>query len=164
MQLELRPAPGFVISANPGMDTELFQEEFCRFIGVPDSIPVPVAIDQLTGGLIPNSPENMEKINFMLAFVATQKPTSLVEAQLIIQLLSTHSLASKMLKKASSERWPENIEKYTNIAMKLTRGYKSGMESLAKYRRNGRQFMHIEHVHVEKDAHAIIGNVGRGVG
>jgi len=164
MHLEPLHSSSIVISANPGMDPELFQEEFCRFIGIPDSIPVPVAIDQLTGGLIPNNPENIEKLNFMLAFVATQKPTSVVEAQLLIQLLSTHNLASKMLKKASSERWPENIEKYTNIAMKLTRGYKSGLESLAKYRRNGKQFMHIEHVHVEKDANAIIGNVDRGVG
>ncbi|GEM_PF-5043034 len=164
MQLEHRPTSSSVISANPGMDPELYQEEFCRFVGVPDSIPVPVAINQLTGGLIPNTPENQENINFMLAFVATQKPTSMVEAQLLIQLLSIHNLASKMLKKASEERWPENIEKYTNIAMKLTRGYKSGMESLAKYRRNGKQFMHIEHVHVEKDANAIIGSVDRGVG
>jgi len=164
MQLEPVHASSVVISANPGMDPDLFQEEFCRLVGIPESIPVPVAIEQLTGGLIPNSPENKEKINFMLAFVAAQRPTSLVEAQLLVQLMTTHSLASKMLKKASTERWPENIEKYTNIAMKLTRGYKSGMESLGKYRRNGKQFMHIEHVHVDKDANAIIGNVDRGVG
>ncbi len=162
MQLAPVHASSIVISANPGMDPDLFQEEFCRLVGIPESIPVPVAIEQLTGGLIPNSPENKEKINFMLAFVAAQRPTSLVEAQLLVQLMTTHSLASKMLKKASSERWPENIEKYTNIAMKLTRGYKSGMESLGKYRRNGKQFMHIEHVHVDKDANAIIGNVDRG--
>ena len=88
MQLEPVHASSIVISANPGMDPDLFQEEFCRLVGIPESIPVPVAIEQLTGGLIPNSPENKEKINFMLAFVAAQRPTSLVEAQLLVQLNS----------------------------------------------------------------------------
>ena len=162
MQLALNSEFRNALTANPGMDPELFQEEFCRLIGLPESIPIPIAINQLTGGLVPVTLDNREKINFMLAFVAAQKPASLLEAQLLVQLLSAHCLAARMLEKATKEKWPENIEKYVNIAMKLTRGYKGGMESLAKYKRDGKQFMHIEHVHVEKDANAIIGNMSRG--
>ena len=77
-------------------------------------------------------------------------------------MISAHQLCTKMLKKASNETWPDEIEKFVNIAMKLSRGYKKGMESLAKYRRDGKQFLYIEHVHIEKDANAVIGTVGRG--
>ena len=150
------------IFADPGLDLDLFQEEFCRTVGIPASIPVSVAINQLTGGLMPPAPENKEKINYLLAFVAAQKPASLLEAQLLIQMLSAHQLCTKMLKKASNETWPDEIEKFVNIAMKLSRGYKKSLESLAKYRRDGKQFLYIEHVHIEKDANAVIGTVGRG--
>lgn len=159
MHSEISPWTGDALTADPGLDLDLYQEEFCRLLGMPDSIPVALVIDQLTGGLIRQTPENREKINFLLAFVASQKPATLIEAQLLVQLLSSHSLATTMLKRATDERWPENIDKYVNIATKLSRSYKTGLESLAKYRRDGKQYMYIEHVHVDKDANAIIGNI-----
>ena len=164
MQLELNADTVDVLTANPGLDLDLFREQFCTLLGMPESIPVSLVVQQLIGGLVSPTPENQEKINYLLAFVATQKPASLLEAQLLLQMFSSHHLATEMLKKASEERWPENIEKYVNIAMKLSRGYKGGLESLARYRRDGRQYMFIEHVHVGKDANAVIGNVQRGVG
>lgn len=150
------------ITAHPGLDPDLFQEEFCESMGFPESIPVPVAINQITGGLIAPTPENKEKINFILALVAAQKPSSLLEAQMLVQLFSAHQLFTEMLKKATDEIWPENIDKYVNIAMKLSRGYKNGLESLAKYRRDGKQYLFIERVHIDKGANAIIGNIERG--
>jgi len=162
MHLQLNPDINNAISANPGLDPDLFKEEFCSLLGLPESIPTPVIIDQITGGAVSSTPENQENINFLLALVASQNPTSLLEAQLLVQMMSAHRLCTEMLQKASSERWPENIDKYINIATKLSRGYKKGLETLAKYRRNGKQYMHIEHVHVEKDSNAIIGNIDRG--
>ena len=147
---------------DPGLDIELFQQQFCQLIGIPESIPVALAIKEIIGGLIPFTPENQEPINYVLAFVAAQKPSSLLEAQLFVQLLATHRLCTQMLKNAADERWPENIEKYVNIAAKLSRGYTKGLESLLKYRRDGKQYFYIEHVHVEKGAQAVIGNVSRG--
>jgi len=161
MQGVTKPATNELIS-DPGLDLGLFQEEFCTLIGMPESIPVPIAISQLMGGLIPLTPENQEKINYILACAATLNPTSILEAQLLIQLLAAHQLCTKMLKTAADERWPENIDKYVNIAMKLSRGYKNGLESLGKYRRDGKQYFFIERVHIEKDTNAIIGNIERG--
>jgi hypothetical protein len=162
MHLQLNPETKNAISANPGLDPDLFKEEFCSLLGLPESIPTSVIINQLTGETSPSTPENQEKINFLLALVASQNPGSLLEAQLLMQMMSAHQLCTEMMQKASSERWPENIDSYVNIAMKLSRGYKNGLETLAKYRRNGKQYMHIEHIHVEKDANAIIGKIDRG--
>lgn len=159
MKIETNPHIDYEISSHPGFDLDFFQQEFSELIGMPTSIPITVVIDQLIGDLISKDPLNKERVNYMLAFVATQKPASLLEAQLLIQLLSIHRFYTEMLHKATEEKYPENIDKYTNIAMKLFRGYKTGLETLAKYRRNGKQSIHIEHIHVEKNANALIGNV-----
>jgi len=151
------------ISADPGLDLALYQEQFCRhLIGLPDTIPVHKGIEQIVGDLIPVIPENYEKINFFLAFVAAQSPKTLLEAQLLVQLHASHRLCMQMLRNAAKETWPDSIEKYTNIAMKLSRGYKQGIEALAKYRRDGKQHLYIERINVEKDAQALIGNINRG--
>lgn len=153
---------GEVFSANPGLDPEEFQEEFCRQIGLPETIPATTAVDQIIGDLIERSPENSEKINWYLAFIVAQRPKSLLEAQLLAQLLASHQLCTRMLKRASKENWPEGIDKFTNIAIKLSRAYRQGLETLAKYRRDGKQTIFIERVNVEKDAHALFGTVERG--
>lgn len=161
MQVSI-PGTGEVISADPALEPERFQEQICELLGLPATIPTAKAIEQLVGGLVPVTPENEEKINFFLAFVVAHKPKSLLEAQLLVQLLASHKLCTRMLQKAHKETWPENIDKYVNIAMKLSRGFKSGLEALAKYRRDGKQYLFIERVTVEKDGQALFGNVERG--
>lgn len=159
-QIETQPQED-LISADPGLDIELFQQQFCHLIGLPDTIPVAKVIEQLIGDWYPATPENQEPINYILAQVASHNPRSLLEAQLVLQMLISHRLCMRMLRKANKESWPESIDKYANIANKLSRGYKSGMESLAKYQRAGKQYLYIERVNVEKDGQAVIGNVSR---
>ena len=161
MQISLEEETQGIITADPGLDPELFQRQFCEMIGLPESVPVAKAVEQLIGDWYPAIPENQEPINFILAQVASHNPRSMLEAQLLVQMLICHRLCMRMMKKASNETWPENIDKYTNTAMKLSRGFKSGMESLAKYRRDGKQYLYIERINVEKDGQAVIGNVSR---
>jgi hypothetical protein len=123
------------ISAHPGLDIQEFREQFFESIGFPKNIPSNVAIAQLLGDLFPSAPENEEKKNYLLACVATHQPGSLIQAQILVQLLVSHTLCSKMLQKASSEIWPDSIDKYANIAIKLSRNFKNGMEALAKCRK-----------------------------
>jgi hypothetical protein len=104
-------------------------------LGFTESIPYPVVINQVLGGLFPPAQEDKEPINYVLAFVAAEKPDSLLEAQMLAQLFASHQLYTQMLKKASGENWWEDVEKYVDIAMKVSRGHKNTLESLAKYRR-----------------------------
>jgi len=154
-------AKGSIITADPGFDSGLFQEQFCEMIGLPETMPVVNAVEQLMGDWCPVTPENQELINFVLAQVASHNPGSLLEAQLLVQMLISHRLCMRMLRKANKESWPESIDKYANIANKLSRGYKSGMESLAKYRRDGKQYLYIERINIENDGQAVIGNISR---
>ncbi|MFO7770204.1 MAG: hypothetical protein R6V38_02430 [Roseovarius gahaiensis] len=149
-------------TADPWFEKETFQKEFRQSIGVPESIPMATAIGQLLGGLYSVTPENEEKINFLLALVASHNPRSLIEAQLLVQMQGAHMLSTKMLKKAESAAYPEVAEKYTNISTKLSRGFRQGLETLSKYRRGGKQYLYIERVNVEKDGQAMIGNMEGG--
>lgn len=149
-------------TADPWFEKETFLEEFRQSIGVSESIPTATTIDQLLGGLYSVTPENEEKIAFLLAMVASHNPKSMIEAQLLIQMQGAHMLATKMLKKAESSAFPEVAEKYINISTKLSRGFRQGLETLAKYRRGGKQYLYIERVNVEKDGQAMIGNMEGG--
>ncbi len=165
MELEKWGEPeNLEIEADPGLDLEQYPEEFCKMIGVPETTPVYTALDQLMGGFIEVKPENMEKINMFLSFVAAQKPRSFLEAQLIVQMIYCHRLSARMLKKAGKELFPEVADKYLNMGVKLSRVFKNGLETLSKFRRDGKQYFYIEHVNVEKDAQAVIGNVNKGGG
>ncbi len=131
-------------------------------LGIPNNVSLYTALNQLFGHLMPIIPENEEKINVLLQVLMINRPKSVLEAQLMVQLLMCHRLSTKMLSKTAKEPFPEIAEKYLNMAVKLSRVFTKGMETLSKVRRDGKQHIYIEHVTVEKDAQAIIGNVNKG--
>ena len=143
-------------------DTEMTQAQLCYNLGISEKVPAYTVLDQLFGDIVEIIPENEEKINVFLNLVIAHQPKSLLEAQLIVQMLICHKLNSRMLKKFSQETFPEIQEKYLNMAMKLTRNFNSAIETLGKYRRGGKQHISIEHISVEKDAQAMIGNINGG--
>lgn len=154
-----------VVTADPGLDPDRFQQQVCELLEVPGTVPAAKVVEQLVGHLIPITPENQESINWLLAFVVSQNPKSLLEAQLIVEILQCHRLCTKMLNKAGKESWPEGAEKYVNTSAKLARSFRAGLETLGKLRRNGSQKILIERINIERDANAIIGEVnGRGCG
>jgi hypothetical protein len=151
-----------VIPADPKQNTETFKEFLSQNLGFPYNVPLYTAIDQLFGNLMEITKRNEEEINCLLAILEKQKPKSLLESQLIVQILMCHRLCTKMLKKVANETFPEITDKYLNMAMKLSRNFNRGMETLSKIRRGGKQHIIVEKVVVEKNAQAIIGNVSKG--
>ena len=137
-------------------------EMLCRSLGLPENVALYTALNQLFGSLLEVVPENQEKINVFLALLMAHKPSSLLEAQLITQLLMCHRLCTKMLKKTARESLPELMEKYLSMALKLSRNFNKGFETLSKVRRGGKQHIVVENVYLEKDAQSFIGNVSRG--
>jgi len=137
-------------------------EQFFRSVGVPESVPAETAMDQLLGGMVQVKPENMEKIEVLIKLIASMEPKSMLEAQLIVQMIFCHRESAKMFRKASKAMYPESADKYLNMGVKLLRSFRLGLESLGKYRRDGKQSFYIERVTVEKDAQAVIGNVNKG--
>ena len=143
-------------------ETDMTPEEFFRSINIPETVPLETAIDQLLGGMIQVTPENMEKIRMLLVFVGSMKPKTMLEAQLILQMIHCHRESAKMFKRSTGALCPETADKYLSMGINLLRTFRMGLESLGKYRRDGKQSFYIERVTVEKDAQAVIGNVGKG--
>ncbi len=149
-----------VVPADPETSEKLLSQK----LGFPHSVPLYTALDQLFGNLIEITERNEEEINCLLAIIEKQEPKSLLESQLIVQILMSHRLCTRMLKKVAKETFPEITDKYLNMALKLSRSFNKGLETLSKIRRGGKQHIIIENVVVEKDAQAIIGNVSKGGG
>jgi hypothetical protein len=143
-------------------ETPMTPEQFFRSINVPETVPLETALDQLLGGMIQVVPENMEKIAMLLAFVGSMSPKTMLEAQLILQMIHCHRESAKMFRRSATALCPETADKYLGMGINLLRTFRMGLESLGKYRRDGKQSFYIERVTVEKDAQAVIGNVGKG--
>ena len=153
-----------IVTADPAFEPDRFQQQVCELLEVPDTVPVAKVVEQLVGQWLPVTPENQEKVNFFLAHVMAHKPASLLEAQLVAQMLISHKLYTKMLVRSEKEVWAEAAEKWTNSAVKLARAFRADMETLSKVRRNGEQRITIERVNIQKDGNAIIGNVSSSRG
>lgn len=153
-----------IVTADPAFESDLFQAQICEQLGLHESVPVAKVIEQIVGDWLPVTPDNQEAVNFLLSHVFAHEPENILEAQLIVQMMTCHSLYTKMMKNVQKETWPENAEKWLNSAIKLTRSFRAGLETLGKVRRNGEQRITIEKISVQKDGNAIIGNVSNGRG
>lgn len=97
-------------------------------------------------------------LNAVLAVVDGARPNNEVEAQLIVQMASTHLVAMDVLTRSKFASTAEGMQLYGNLAIKLLRTYTSQMELLAKIGR-GPQVVEVRHVHVYPGAQAIVGDV-----
>lgn len=153
------------INYTPTTTQKNFEEtlnDCCLTLKIPSSVPNLTVLDQIFAGLMDVTQESEEKLQLMVETILSHNPGSLLEAQMIAQLLMCHRLCTKMLKKTAKESYPEITKKYLNMAMKLSRNFNKGLETLNKIQRGGMQHIVVENVYVEKDAQAIIGNVSKG--
>ena len=92
-------------------------------------------------------------------------PQDEYEGQLVAQLIVLHDHSMDWLGRAIRTERMDFANIYLNGASKLLARHHETLEALMKYRRNGEQRVHVEHVHVYGGAQAIVGNVtyrGRG--
>jgi hypothetical protein len=103
-------------------------------------------------------------VNAALAAVDGQRPENELEAQLILQMIVTHSMAMNMLGRVSRAEYRWQVQEYGTLATKLQRTYVAQCEAFAKMRRGGQQKVRVEHVHVYQGGQAVVGNVVTGGG
>ncbi len=103
-----------------------------------------------------------QQFNASLAAISGIAPQNEVEAMLAVQMVATHDLAMKAMRKMSHASDVDRMDKLGNIATKMMRTYTTQIEALAKLRRGGEQTVRVEHVHVYQGGQAIVGNVQRG--
>ena len=86
-------------------------------------------------------------------------PKDQIEGMLATQMIATHHQALNCFRIAAESETIEMLNLAVNSANKLTRTYTAQIEALNRYRGKGQQKMTVEHVYINSNVQAIIGNV-----
>ncbi len=104
-------------------------------------------------------------MNAALSFVENAKPQTELEAALVVQMASTHAAAMAVLSRIGGGHGGDrHVAMMATAAAKLLRAYALQLETLRRWRNGASQYMRIEHIHIEPDARAVIGNFGKTAG
>jgi hypothetical protein len=86
-------------------------------------------------------------------------PKDQIEGMLATQMIATHHAALDNFAIAAESETIDIRVAALSSATKLTRTYAAQMEALNRYRGKGQQKMTVEHVHINSNVQAIIGNI-----
>jgi hypothetical protein len=86
-------------------------------------------------------------------------PKDQIEGMLATQMIATHHAALNDFAIAAQSETMDIRAAALSSANKLTRTYAAQMEALNRYRGKGQQKMTVEHVHINSNVQAIIGNI-----
>lgn len=109
---------------------------------------------------LPNSGLSEIAMNAALSFIESAKPQTEIEAALVIQMACTHTAGMAVLSRIGGGHGGDrHVAMMAAAASKLLRAYALQTDTLRRTRGGGSQFMRIEHVHIEPNAQAVIGNL-----
>jgi len=118
--------------------------------------------------LLPNG-TSPTTANAAMALMGTMAPRDSYEALLVAQMIAVHEFSMTYARKALREGLSmEQAGYYLNQAQKLMRTYATHLDTLMRYRNQGKQTIQVNHQHVtvSDGGQAIVGNaqqVGGGV-
>jgi hypothetical protein len=93
------------------------------------------------------------------AFIEAAEIKNEVGAALTRQMAFTHVVTMAVLSRAGGAyRDDRHVAMMAAAASKLIRAYAIQVETMRRLKGGGSQYMRIEHVHIESDAQAMIGN------
>lgn len=92
-------------------------------------------------------------------------PKDELEGMLTVQIVSIHSMATEMMRRAMyADQTVNGVNYNINRVAKLARIFLAQMEALDKHRGKGQQKITVEHVTVNEGGQAIVGSVAGGKG
>ncbi len=99
-------------------------------------------------------------VNAVLAIIEAAEPKNEIEAALAIQMACTHAVTMAVLSRAGGAYGGDrHVAIMAAAASKLLRAYAMQVETLRRLRVGGSQYMRIEHIHIEPNSQAVIGNL-----
>ncbi|UGX92332.1 hypothetical protein G6321_00042570 [Bradyrhizobium barranii subsp. barranii] len=109
---------------------------------------------------LPNSGLSDVAMNAALGFIENAKPQTEIEAALVIQMACTHAAGMAVLSRVGGGQGGDrHVAMMAAAASKLLRAYALQVETLRRMRVGGSQFIRIEHIRIEPNAQAVIGNL-----
>lgn len=102
-------------------------------------------------------------INAALATAHELKPRDSYERMLVTQIIASHTMVMEFSRRAMfSNQTAEGVDMNVNRLTKLMRAFSMHTDALMKYRGKGQQTIKVQHINVNDNAQAIVGNVGEG--
>ena len=108
---------------------------------------------------IPRSNWDEQTMEQFLDFYRGSKIESPLEGLLHIQLFALHMQSLELLGEARATVVLESKEKYLSLANRLTRTFTMALDSLGKFKRQGKQEIRVERITLNSGSQAIIGNI-----
>ena len=167
---EENPLPEFDFEKESGRFTvtapsvEASKNSLCAAFGTPNRNVQDGSISTLTSIISPKGEWSKQAFDYAISFVADMKPRDSVESTLAIQMYTVHKeLANTSIQLARADTL-EKYELYSKAHARLARTFTNQMEALRKYRNGGEQKVTVQHVNVNDNAQAVIGDVKTGGG
>jgi hypothetical protein len=147
----------------PDGDSKVWWSRLKKALGTRSSDFVSVSLVQLkTAAQTPGSGISEVVVNAALAMIEAAAPKDEIEGAHAVQMACTHiavmSLLSRLGGWTGTERRTATLG---SVAARLLRAYSAQVEVHRRLRHGGNQYVRVEHVHVNKGAQAVIGNVQR---
>src|SRR4030081_1377554 len=105
-----------------------------------------------------------QDVNGVLAAVHGIGANDEIEAMLAVQMVATHFVATRALRRLKAPDTIPQQDSNGNLAVKLLRTFAAQTEALQRYRGKGQQKLTVEHVHVHTGGQAIVGSVSQSGG
>jgi hypothetical protein len=148
--------------ADPGMDPQILQEKLLHISGGSSPEEGQALLRQLLDvcGLSAAS-SDIDDVNGVASQLYHMSPADPLEACTMVQLLGSHHLSMKYMRDAHKLSSFNSGEKKAALAVRFTNAYSKQLDALNKYRRGNTQNIQVNHnhVHMEGDSQAIIGDV-----
>lgn len=120
---------------------------------------------QLTSNAFPKNMSKESALEVTYQTLDSIAPSDPVEAMLASQITSLNAQGMRYLARAEQEgNWLFHTEAAIKMAVKLLRLKNETIETLIRYRKKGEQKVTVQHINVQDDAKAIIGDVNGGRG
>jgi hypothetical protein len=149
-----------------GDDWAVWRDRLKRALGTTSDDFVDASLCQLQAAAqLPGSGVSETAVNAALAMIEAAAPKDEIEGALAVQAACTHTAAMAVLSRLGNGYPGERrVVAFGSAAARLLRAFTCQVEVLRRLRHGGRQYVRVEHVHVNDGGQAVIGNVGASPG
>jgi hypothetical protein len=138
-----------------------------RSMGTKNELAAQWLLNALINAAVPggdNQPLSDQELNGALSMLQEIAPRDEIEAMLVSQMVTVHTLISTQARRLRSAETIPELEAYGAILTKLQRTFAAQLEALQRYRGKAPEQVRVEHVHVHQGGQALSGPSRRGVG
>jgi hypothetical protein len=108
---------------------------------------------------LPNSGVSEIAVNSALAMIESERPKTETECAIVIQMACLHSATMAVLGRLGGGHGGDrHVLAAATAASRLSRTFAILVETLRRLRNGGSQYVRVEHIHIEPNSQAVIGN------